>query len=336
MERKVIVNEFDNPAKKFEIVLKNLREIAIERDIFVTETIKMLITDLQNLNIEGYEKKLEEISIENDTSSKIKKDLINYLNKSLKKYSKIEKNNMERKKQEARKQKLEEIWKSIEEIITDESNKEVINDLILEIKEGSKYSYLDKTQKNYVLKKLEKLDLKADKKKNNKDQLIEKKWKAIVKTVNDESEKSGRHKLEIWDMITESIVSKGKIGDLNISETIRNEVLRRLEEQTKNEGKEYFENIKKYTHDFEFLEGFRGTSFASYGHRKISNPEYSRMFENLVSELRKNHSVENRESEEKFLERVLSENKIHTYYGNKIVEERIAKIKKEKEIQATR
>ena len=53
------------------------------------------------------------------------------------------------------------------------------------------------------------------------------------------------------------------------------------------------------------------------------------MFESLISKLRESESVEYPETEEKFLKRVLSEKLVNTYYGKKIIEQRINKIEKD-------
>lgn len=331
MGRKININSSNNPAKNFGVIVKDLEKIAKARNIPVQEAIKMFITDLQNLGDEEYENSIQEISIQSGISPKMKTSLITYLNRSIKRYKQSEKNNIERKKQDERKQELEKAWESIETEIADKEN---IKDLILGIKEGTEYPHLGKTQRSYVLKKLEALLLQEEKEEEkqekDKDRIIRKRWKSIVETVNYEAENSGKHRLEIWDMITESIIKNGNFSNINFPETMQEEVLALIGEQAKIEGEEYFESVKDYTQNFEFLEGFRGISFAIHGHRKFSNPEYARMFENLIKELRKNKSVKHKETEERFLKRVLSEKKVNTYYGTKIIEERIERIEKDK------
>ena len=117
--------------------------------------------------------------------------------------------------------------------------------------------------------------------------------------------------------------------NINVPETMKPKISSLIEEQEKIEGVEYFEHVKNYTQNFEFLTGFRGITFAAYGHRKFSKPEYSRMFESLISKLRESERVEYPETEEKFLKRVLSEKLVNTYYGKKIIEQRINKIEKD-------
>lgn len=330
MGKNIKVNALDNPAKNFGGILKDMEKIAEEKEVSVQEMIKMFVMDLQNIGNEEYERNIKEIKIEGGISPRIKSELINYLNKSIKIYERREKNNKEKKKQEERKQKLEETWKSIEEEIKGKNNKKVVIDLISKIKEGSQYSYLEKTQKNYVLKKLEELVEQEAREERNKEELVRKRWKAIVEVVNKEADNSGKHKLEIWNKITEAIIANGNFGSISIPETMQEKILFQIEEQTKIEGKDYFEDVKHYTQNFEFLTGFRGTTFAIYGHRRFCNSEHSRMFENLIAKLSKNESVEYPETEEKFLKRVLSNNLVNTYYEKKIIEGRIDNIERDR------
>lgn len=245
----------------------------------------------------------------------------------------------------SRKQKLEKIWKDIEKIVMNESEQQrredLVRNLISGIKKRTMYSTLKGDQRNYVLKKLEGLIREGEKeekevpkkeepeKKNKED--ISRIWRAIVEIVNREAKKTGQNTLEIWDKISEDILTGNKVSMLNINipEQVRDDIIKLVEGQIKQEGLDYFEDVKNYTQNFEFLTGFRDITFAAYGHRRFSKPEYSKMFENMVAKLRENKGIGSVETEEQFLKRALSEKLVHTYYGRKIVEERIDRIEKD-------
>lgn len=336
MERNIIINEFGNPAKNFGIILKNLEEIAERTDTPIQETIRLFILDLQNLSNEEYEKNIQDINVNGKISPVTKNSLIAYLNKSIKKYNELDKKRAGRKKQDVKKQELKEVWSSIEsEAILNkpkEMRKEVIEDLILKISEGTAYAELKKEQKSYVLKKLKELEMREKKEKENKEKNISNKWNAIVRKVDKEASESGKSKIEIWDMIAETVLGKNKKAQVKISvpDEMKDKVRALIEEQEEIEGKEYYEAVKRYTQNFEFLTGFRGISFALNGHRKFSQPEYSRMFEGLISRLREHENVEHPETEEQLLKRVLSDELINTYYGKKIIAGRIERIEKDR------
>ena len=336
MGKNIIINEFGNPAKNFGIILKNLEEIAERTNMSIQETIRSFILDLQNLTSEGYEKNIQDINVSGEILPTTKNSLITYLNKSIKKYNELDKKRAGRKKQDVKRQKLKEVWLSIaNEAISgkpEEMRKEAIEDLILKISEGTAYTELKKEQRNYVLKKLRELEVKNSKKKEDKERNISNKWNAIVRKVDKEASKSGKSKLEIWDMIAETVLGENEKAQIKISvpDEMKDRVRALIEEQEEIEGNEYYEAVKRYTHNFEFLTGFRGISFASNGHRKFSKPEYSRMFGGLISRLREHENVEHPETEEQLLKRVLSDELVNTYYGKKIIAERIEKIEKDR------
>lgn len=339
MERNIVINGFDNPAKNFGAILRDLEEIARKNSMSVQDAIRLFITDLQNLTNENYEKNIKEIIISGGISPSTKGNLISYLNKSIKRYKQIEKKNGQKQKQNERKQELQDVWGMVEkefnEEIDENKKNNIIKDLISGISKKTIYSDLKSNQRNYVLKKLKELEIEEEKNEKieneDRERKINKKWKEIVNTVNRESEETGRNKLEMWDIIAETIIGEENNSlKLNIPEAIKDEVIELIEEQTKIEGKDYFDDVKQYTQNFEFLTGFRGFTFALHGHRRFSNPEHSKMFENLISKLRKNESVDFPETEENFLKRVLSDNLINEYYGKKIIEERLNKIEKDR------
>lgn len=344
MKRNIIFNEFDNPARIFGGILKDLEKIANERNLPVQDVIRMFIADLQNSSDEDYEKKVQEICIKGDISVNLKRNLIDFLNKGIKRHSQQAKKNKERERQSDRKKELENIWETVEKILTQSDEQstrlDLINKLISEINEGTAYTELKKEQKGYILKKLNELGEKEKRKlegeKARRIKSANKKWEEIVKIVDKESANTGKSKLELWEAIAGALFGENKVGelDLGVPKAIKEDIKTLVYGRIKSEGVEYYEAVKRYTQDFEFLTGFRGVSFAVHGHRKFSNSQYAEMFEDLVATLRKNEKVEYPEEEEKFLKRILSENIVDTYYGKKIIEGRIDKIEKDKRAES--
>ena len=138
-------------------------------------------------------------------------------------------------------------------------------------------------------------------------------------------------KIEIWDAVYKATFGKSRTGSFNIEvpESIKDEIKELIEEQCEEDEKKYFSEVKRYTSDFSFLREPRDVVFAAFGHRSFSRKEDRRMFANLVAELRRAESADNSETELEFLNRVLDENIIETYSGKKIVGARINSINKE-------
>ena len=340
MKRNIIFSEFDNPARIFGGILKDLEKVANGRKLPVQDVIRMFIADLQNSSNEDYEKKVQEIHIKGDMSVNLKRNLIDFLNKGIKRHSQQAKKNKERARQADRKKELETIWETVEKTLMQSDGQstrlDLINKLITEINEGTAYAELKKEQKIYILKKLNELEEKENRKleeeKVRKIKSTNKKWEEIVEIVDKESANTGKSKLELWEAISGALFGENKVGefDLEVPKSIKEDIKTLVYGKIKSEGAEYYEDVKRYTQDFEFLTGFRGVSFAVHGHRKFSNSQYAEMFEDLVATLRKNEKVEYPEGEEKFLKRVLSNNIVDTYYGKKIIKGRIDKIKRDK------
>ena len=381
MNRNIKFSEFNNPARIFGGLLKDLEDIANERDLPVQDVIRMFIVDLQNMSNENYEKKLPEMCIKGDISPVLKKKFLSFLNKAIKSHNKTLKNNKERKKQADRKQELENIWKTIKETLIQNDGKSIdldsINELLTKINEGTAYAELKKECKSYISKKLNelaekekrKLEKEREKRKLEKErekrkleeereerkleeerekrkleeekaQRIEstnKKWEEIVKIVDKASANTGKSKLELWEAISESLFGENKNSrfDLEISEGIKENIKTLIYDRIKLEGAEYYEAVKKYTQNFEFLTAFRGITFAASGHKSFGNPQHSKMFEELVSTLRKSKKVEYPEGEEELLNRVLKENIVKTYYGEKIIKARLNRIKASEKFHKT-
>lgn len=345
-----------NPAKNYGGMLKDLEIVANERGIPVQNVIRMFISDLQNLSNEEYEKSIQEINIKGNISLELKSNIITYLNKAIKRYNQSEKIEEQRKRQSAKKQENENAWKLIEESLMKENkledSAESIKKLILEINEGIVYTELSKEQRKYVLRSLNKLLEKENKKakqeeekqekleqkkiaqENARKQSIDKKWAEIVRIVNSEATKKGKSRLELWDAINEAIFGKGEKGKLDISvpESIKDSIKTLIDKEMEIEGSEYYEAVKAYTQDFEFLTENADITFARHGHRTMQK-EYLQRFGKFANSL--NLNKEDGETEEKLIKRVLSssnkDNIRVSIIEKKILEMRLNRIKSDRE-----
>ncbi len=339
MKRNIKYKDSDNVAKIFGGILTDLERIAENNNLPVQEVIRMFITDLQNISNEDYESKLKDVHIEGPIPAGIKKKLISFLNIAIKKYAQLAKKDAQKEKQINKKEELNNIWEEVKSALANEGeeiSKDSINSMISEIEEGTNYPDLTKKQKSYVLKKLKELAEIIDKKDREEElqrvKNANKKWKEIVEIVDSESENTGKSKLELWEEISRALFGEKKDDDfsLEVPQPFIEDIKNMVYDKIKSEGLEYYKDVERYTQNFEFLTGFRGITFATSGHKSFRNPQHAKMFEELVSTLRKNTKVDFPEQEETFLKRVLEEGLIETYYGKEIIKGRLNRIEIEK------
>ena len=331
---KIIIDAGINPAIGFNRIVNNLKEIATKRNLSHQEVIHMFISDIQNHSKNGYEKKIEEINIEGEFSSNVKGSLVAYLEKTIKTLDKSRKKEEKKQKQKAKNELLSEVWENVERNVESMNSAELC-ELIKNINEGAEYLKLTGTERKYVLKNLTALIEKRKKAEENevinRIKANNKTWNEIKEIVARETENSQLTRIEIWDAIY-----KAAFGDNNSSfsievpEIMKDEIKELIEEQCEEDGKEYFNEVKRYTSNFRFLTGPRDIAFAIFGHRGFSRKEDERMFVNLITKLRKAENADNPETELELLNRALAENIVETYSGKKIVEARIDSINREK------
>ncbi|MBQ3145992.1 MAG: hypothetical protein IJB90_05545 [Clostridia bacterium] len=127
-------------------------------------------------------------------------------------------------------------------------------------------------------------------------------------------------------------------GGLQRIKQILEQCLREAQQEKDNiVNSEYYQDVKRYTRNFEFLVGDRDITFAISGHKKMRNSEYSNRFERFVNMLRL--SKKEGESEEDFIQLVLagkSEIKITDPIYRKILEDRLGFIREQRRIEASK
>lgn len=334
---KIIIDAGINPAIGFNRIVNNLKEIADERNLLPQEVIQMFISDLQNYSKESYKLKIEEINIQGGLSPSVRGKLVTHLERTVKT---LDKSRKEETKKQERKEKnilLSKVWENVEKNVESMSSDELC-ELIKNINESAEYLELTETERKYVLKNLTVLTEKR--KKTEENEMINitkaknKKWNEIKEIVARESENSQLTKIEIWDSIYKAAFGQSRTGSFNIEipESMKDEIKELVEKQCEEDGKEYFSEVKRYTSDFRFLGGPRDVVFATFGHRSFYRKEDRRMFANLVAELKRAESADNPETELELLNRVLSENIIGTYSSKKFIEARIKLINKENDL----
>ena len=334
---KIIIDAGINPAIGFNRIVNNLKEIADERNLLPQEVIQMFISDLQNYLKKDYKQKIEEINIQGGFSSSVKGKLVTYLERTVKTLDKTKKGEAKKQERKEKNASLSRVWENVEKNV-ESMNSDELCELIKNINEGAEYLELTETERKYVLKNLTALTEKRKKAEENeiinRTKAKNKKWNEIEKIVARESENSQLTKIEIWDAIYKAAFGQRRTDSFNIEipESIKDEIKELVEKQCEEDGKEYFSEVRRYTSDFRFLGGPRDVVFATFGHRSFSRKEDRRMFANLVAELKKAESADNPETELELLNRVLSENIIGTYSSKKFIEARINLINKENDL----
>lgn len=336
---RIIIDAGINPAIGFNRIVNNLKEIAADRNLSQQEVIQMFVLDIQNYSREGYEPRINEINIQGRLPSSVKGKLVAYLEKIVKTLDKSRKKEEKKQKQKAKNELLSEAWEKVDRDVEKKNSSELC-ELIKNINEGgTAYSELTETERKYVLKNLTALIEKRKKAEENavinKEKAKNKKWSEIKELVARETENTQFTKIEVWDAIYKAAFGKkdnNSSFSIEVPETIKDEIKKLVEEQCEENGKEYFSEVKKYTSDFRFLGGSRNVVFATFGHSCFSRKEATKMFANLVAELRRAESADKPETELELLNRVLDENIIETYTGRKLIRERIDFINKENDL----
>ena len=334
---KIIIDAGINPAIGFNRIVNNLKEIASERNLLPQEIIQMFISDLQNYSKEGYKLKIEEINIQGGLSSSVRGKLVTHLERTVKTLDKSRKEEAKKQERKEKNASLSKAWETVEKNVESMSSDELC-ELIKNINEGAEYLELTETERKHVLKNLTTLIEKRKKAEENevinRIKAKNKKWDEIKEIVAREAENSQLTKIEIWDAVYKATSGKSRTGSFNIEvpESIKDEIKELIEEQCEEDGKKYFSEVKRYTSDFRFLGGPREVVFATFGHKSFSRKEDRRMFANLVAELSRAERADNPETELELLSRVLSENIIGTYSSEKFIKARINFINKENDL----
>lgn len=338
MAKKIVIKDEQNPEKNFFTIRQDMIKISKERGIPVTQVIDEFMEDLQNLQNMDYEKKIKEIDIRGNISNKLLNSLKSYLIKSKKTFKEMEK---KEKKQEKKKEKSEDIetkWTEIEEtintiIIGDKTKKDAIGELISAIKSGEFEYKFESKEKKIILGRLEKMleEIRAKEEKQKKAQSA---MIIIQEIVDNEYEKGNvKNKASYLYVIRNGITGKEKNINLgiNIDKETAKKLLKLIDERIELEKDElYFEQVRRFTRDFQFLKVYPEIIDASRGIRKIDRFTDSESYDRFCS-LRE--LLQKGADEEAQIDKIIKSGKINAI-DEKILLARKEVIEKEKKRDA--
>ncbi|MBQ2916869.1 MAG: hypothetical protein IJE59_01625 [Clostridia bacterium] len=158
-------------AMNFAVFENDLKKIAENHGIPVTEAIDQFVLDLENYGKEGYTKKIDEITLGGLTPS-ILAGLISYMNKMKKAYERKEQNDKKRKEQEERKKSKDSDKKEFEEKINNliseqkaETQLDSMKMILKDINNGN-YAFDTTKEKRKIVREIEKrIELEEEKEK---------------------------------------------------------------------------------------------------------------------------------------------------------------------------
>jgi len=270
-EETIIIRPDENPAKTFLVVRQAVMKVAKKRGIVA---IDQFIEDLQNRNNDNYEKQVQEINLGELSPNALKK-LIDYIKDNVRK-DYIQ--NEQRKQQKLEKEELESKWREKEaelnEMISSRKNDSelgIIEKIILDL-DNEEFS--DK-EKDYILKKLnsrlnkvKKQEAEKQKQINEQREKAAKHMEQIQEVVNREYESGNiKNKANYLSVIRDSITGENTDIKLNIKigKTAQKYLIEMIDENIKKEKDEmdyriqaekdelYFEQVRNFTNDFQFL-----------------------------------------------------------------------------------
>lgn len=236
-------DSFQNPAKNFAPIVRDLERIAEESDIPTSEVISNFIVDLQNYYSKDYEKKVD-VDL-NGVTPWIQSSFITYLNKMKKIYKQRETNKSRRdsnidKKNTLQKQ-MQDKWKKFEQsidgnIMDPEVMKKAMDDI-----ENS-----DLSRKEKIFMKVQ-LDEKSKK--------FNETWEAIEGIVERESEQdSNKTKPEYWQAVRKLIADRDQRLNIKMDEEMQKQMISMIDERISSEKDNlYYEQVRAFTNDFSFL-----------------------------------------------------------------------------------
>ena len=243
IKRIVKINPSDNPAMKFGVLIRDLEEVAKQRGSSKSELLNELLSDLINYYNEDYEKKVTEFDLQ-DIGPKTVKEFILYVKRAQKRCMQAEK--LERKKQKQ------------------EEKKYILN------KTNEKINNIDIAQKQQEEDNLK----------------VQQAMDEIQIIVNREYEEGNTtSKSNLLESIRNAIDSNEDNNfNINISESQKQDLLQMLDEKIKfTKDETYYEQVKKFTNDFQFLAQYPEIVDGLEGHsnkRKFTDKEaYNRYYE---------------------------------------------------------
>lgn len=319
MNRNVKFDPSQNSAKNFVFLERDLLRIATQNGISIAKVIDDFIMDLQNVNNESYEVKVKDVEINGSISAKLANSLIAYMNKVKKSYKQKECAEEKRKQQESKTQELEMRWAKIQEDIDKSildrnkgTEKEIIERLILDIKEGNYIEKLESKDKKYILRRLNgRIDMiskieedrkreKEEREKQIKQREIEienakKAMKEIEEVVEREYSKLNiKNKANYLTRIRDEIKGKkpDRGFDLDMGEIAEEHLLQLIDVKINTEKDQvYYDQVKKFTNDFCFLREYPEIPRALQSVKKVkfTDKEAYDRYCSLRSELQKGY-----------------------------------------------
>jgi len=293
----------------------------------MSEVINALISDIINQDKEGYTRKINTFSLGRLTPG-IVKSLLEYLRMKKKKYEKEEQEEKKQKKAEQIEEKCKEVENDVDEaVLSGEqgSEAEILEGLISAVEaKTSKYD-LDKDERKEVLKRLKnRLDkvnkeaaemeerrrqeeakrkakeAAAEEKRRQEEAAAQEKRKqeaarknaeAVMNQIQERSEreyKLGRveSRLEVLNKIRDALTGEGIDLGEEMGELSQEHLLEILDDKIKDEL--YYEQVKAYTNNFEFLRDYPEFVKADHGARerkKFTDFEAHSRFCDLASAL---------------------------------------------------
>lgn len=305
--RKVRNYRFDkgaNSARNFFILESDLRNIVKDREKSVEQNdgiiqgeitlegvIREFVSDLEHIDDENYEVKVEEINIYGTISRKFINDAKKYFYDRIKDLEKNRKEEKRKDKNNLSKQETEQMWEEIEEFIR--KNKDLtLTNVLLQIKEKNIFPEINSKQRKAIVKKIEKLIEEGAKKEEERKSKIEKTWKDICAIVDRECPKGDlteraylKNVIEYWRAIRDKIVATKEEQEdgFILSDSIQGDIVNLIDGKINpTEELLYYKEVKYFTKNFSFLsrnleteEGVKGKT----GRKFIDRKSYDRFYE---------------------------------------------------------
>lgn len=265
MEKSIKFNPEGNPAKSFGGLIKALELTAQDMDKPITEVFDMFILDLKNYYDEDYEKNVENITLKKITPNTIN-SIISYVNKVSKRYKQLDSKEKRETKTEKAKSKWLEMQGDIDKYILSgglETGRDMIEKLISDINgDNTSYELTDK-EKQFLLKKLK--NKLADISRKEQDQEKAQKGMDEIEKVLNREDSNGNivNKVNYLQSIKGTIVNKRNMG-----EEVKIHLLKLLDERINEENDQiYYDQVKEFTNDFQFLREYSEIVTATKGYR---------------------------------------------------------------------
>lgn len=315
MGKNIKFDSFQNPAKNFAPIVRDLEKISEESNTPTSEVIADFIVDLQNYYSKDYEKKVD-VDL-NGVTPWIQSSFITYLNKMKKIYKQRETNKSRREsnidKKNALQEQMKEKWRQFEKtvdgnIMDEEVMKKAIDDI--------ENSDLSRKEKNFMKVQL-----------NEKSKKFNETWKSIEGIVEKQSaENTNRTKPEYWQAIRKLITDRDQRLNIKMDEEMEKQMISMIDERISSEKDNlYYEQVKSFTSDFSFLRDDPLIARATIGTRRVKftdRESYDR-YCNLRALLQEGYRGEYQK-----IEGVLKEGKVDNG-DRRILEERMQVMEKE-------